>query len=114
MTPSTDPLRQANQAMEELLRRISERSGETAVLAESFCGLRETLQSVRQWREEQSDAWVSVRNEQRLRFRTNLDALHRILPDIHTRLLVEKHRLERARTHTESAAAWIKSSGNIL
>jgi len=45
-----------------------------------------------------------------LEYRSNLEKLKHFLPDLHTRLLAEKSRLETARAHVAAAAAWDRAS----
>ena len=46
--------------------------------------------------------------------RTHLQQLMKILPSLHSRLLVEKARLETTRTNLVRAAAWAESSQKTL
>jgi superfamily I DNA and/or RNA helicase len=47
-----------------------------------------------------------------LEYRSNLEKLKRFLPDVQVRLLAEKSRLETARTHVATAAAWAQAHNN--
>ncbi len=47
-------------------------------------------------------------------YRANLEKLKRFLPDLHTRLLAERARLEAAQTHVAAASAWARASGKTL
>lgn len=43
-----------------------------------------------------------------LAYRAHLEKLHRFLPGLHVRLLAEKARLEKARTHLAAAGNWAR------
>jgi len=45
-----------------------------------------------------------------LKYRSNLEKLQHFLPDLHSRLLAEKSRLETAQNHVAAAAAWARAS----
>lgn len=49
-----------------------------------------------------------------LAFRSILEELKGLLPDVHVRLLAEKSRLETARSHLESVAKWAQSRKKSL
>jgi hypothetical protein len=49
-----------------------------------------------------------------LEFRTNLQQLAVLLPAVHERLLIDRARLERARTHLNGAVAWANSNKKSL
>jgi hypothetical protein len=49
-----------------------------------------------------------------LEYRDNLEKLKHFLPELHGHLLAEKSRLEAARTHLGSAAAWAGASKKTL
>jgi superfamily I DNA and/or RNA helicase len=49
-----------------------------------------------------------------LEYRSNLEKLKHFLPDLQVRLLAEKLRLESARTHVASAAAWARANKKTL
>jgi hypothetical protein len=49
-----------------------------------------------------------------LEYRDNLERLKHFLPELHGHLLAEKSRLETARTHLGSAAAWAGASKETL
>jgi len=52
--------------------------------------------------------------EEALKYRSNLEKLKHFLPDLQVRLLAEKSRLESARTHVASAAAWARANKKTL
>lgn len=47
-------------------------------------------------------------------YRSNVEQLGKVLPSLQGRLLVEKARLETARTHVAKAAAWAQGSKKTL
>jgi hypothetical protein len=47
-------------------------------------------------------------------YRINLEKLNQFLPDLHTRLLAERSRLEQALTHAAAATAWAQASKPTL
>lgn len=49
-----------------------------------------------------------------LEYRSNLEKLKHFLPDVQVRLLAEKSRLEIARTHVATAAAWVQARKKAL
>jgi len=49
-----------------------------------------------------------------LEYRGNLEKLKHFLPDLQVRLLAEKSRLETARTHVATAAAWARAHKGAL
>jgi hypothetical protein len=49
-----------------------------------------------------------------LEYRNHLEKLKHFLPDVQVRLLAEKSRLEIARTHVATAAAWAQSRKKAL
>ena len=49
-----------------------------------------------------------------LEYRGNLEKLKHFLPDLQVRLLAEKSRLETARTHVATAAAWARANKKTL
>jgi hypothetical protein len=52
--------------------------------------------------------------QEKLEYRNNLENLKHVLPDLHTRLVAEKRRLQRAGKHVASATAWAKASKRTL
>ena len=48
--------------------------------------------------------------QQSLEYRSNLERLQHLLPELHRNLLAEKSRLENAQTNLTSAAAWARTS----
>ena len=52
--------------------------------------------------------------QETLEYRRNLEKLRDFLPQLHGNLLAEKSRLESARGHVATAAAWARSSGQTL
>ena len=52
--------------------------------------------------------------QETLEYRRNLENLRDFLPQLHGNLLAEKSRLESARAHVATAAAWARSSGQTL
>jgi hypothetical protein len=61
----------------------------------------------------QPEAAAALEKES-LKYRSNLEKLKDLLPDLHGRLLAEKSRLETAQTHVAAAAAWARASKNTL
>jgi hypothetical protein len=62
-----------------------------------------------------SDAALSIEaalEKESLEYRRNLEKLKRFLPDVQVRLMAEKSRLEAARTHASTAAAWAQAHKN--
>jgi hypothetical protein len=55
---------------------------------------------------------VAAFAEEALAYRHNLEKLKHFLPDVQTRLLAEKSRLETARTHAATAGEWAKARKN--
>jgi len=49
-----------------------------------------------------------------LAYRSNLEKLKHFLPDLHSRLLAEKSRLETERAHVAAAAAWAQARKKTL
>jgi hypothetical protein len=47
-------------------------------------------------------------------YHLNLEKLNRFLPDLHTRLLAEKSRLENALAHAAAASAWAQANKPTL
>jgi hypothetical protein len=47
---------------------------------------------------------------QSFEYRSNLEQLYQLLPDVQARLLVEKSRLESAQNHVAATAAWVGAS----
>jgi superfamily I DNA and/or RNA helicase len=60
-----------------------------------------------------SKATVALEKESQA-YRSNLEKLKRFLPDVQVRLLTEKSRLETARTHVATAAAWAQARKKAL
>jgi len=60
-----------------------------------------------------SEAGAALEKEA-LEYRNLLEKLKQYLPDLHARLLVEKARLETARTHVAAAQAWARASNKAL
>jgi len=62
---------------------------------------------------ENSEATAALEREA-VEYRGNLEKLKQFLPDLHGGLLLEKVRLEKARTHVAAAAAWARASKKTL
>jgi len=56
---------------------------------------------------------VELKHES-LEYRSHLEQLKHLLPDLHLRLLAEKARLEAANKHLAAAAAWAQSSTKTM
>jgi hypothetical protein len=52
---------------------------------------------------------VDEEKKELLEYRSNLEQLHRLLPDVYARLSAERSRLLAARTHAAAAARWANS-----
>ena len=60
-----------------------------------------------------SEAAAALEKES-LEYRGNLEKLKHFLPDLQVRLLAQKSRLETARTHVATAAAWARARKKML
>jgi len=109
MPPDTlETLRQVNDRLRSALIRLRpERKHCSTIRAQDFSALRRQLRRAAECLRRpplNSEAAAAVQ-EEALEYRRNLEKLKRFLPDVHTRLLVEKSRVENARTHLTAAAA---------
>lgn len=118
MTPpdALEILRQVNEYLRSALIRFRpERRHCSIIKPRDFSDVRGQLrQAAECWRRlPRSEAGSEIEKES-LAYRSNLENLQRLLPDVHARLLAEKSRLETARTHVTAATAWGRASRNIL
>jgi hypothetical protein len=60
-----------------------------------------------------SEAVAELKNES-FQYRSNLEQLNHLLPDVQARLLDEKSRLEVAKNHAAAAAAWAGATNKCL
>jgi hypothetical protein len=119
MTPpdTLEALRQVNENLRSALIRLRpERKPSSAITPQDFSDLRSQLQQAAECLRHlprDSEAATAFEKES-LEYRNNLEKLKRFLPDVHARLLAERSRLEKARTHVAAAAAWGRASRNTL
>jgi hypothetical protein len=118
MTPRDDleTLRQVNEYLRTALIRFRpERRHCSTIKPRDFSDVRGQLRQAAEClrRLPRSEAGSEIEKES-LEYRANLGNLHRLLPDVHARLLAEKSRLETARTHVTAATAWGRANRNSL
>ncbi len=112
-----ETLRQVNDNLRSALIRLRpERKPCSAIRPQDFSGLRSQLaQAAECLRQPPLDSKTAAAFEKEsLEYRGNLEKLKRFLPDVHARLLAEKSRLEKARSHVTAAAAWGRASRNTF
>jgi hypothetical protein len=112
-----DTLRQVNHNLHSALIRLRpERRHCLAIRPQDFSDLRiQLLRAAESLRHLplHPEAGTEIEKES-IEYRSNLESLKGFLPDIHVRLLLEKSRLEAARTHLASAAAWGRANRNTF
>ena len=103
----------ASEKVRSLFARML-RSSSTLVTIDSqvLAGLLESMARANQWlgRRELGDEDERALEKELAEYRQNLQRLRQVLPSIQGRLLTEKARLEHARAHLDSAAAWLQAS----
>lgn len=118
MPPDTlEALRQVNDNLRSALIRLRpERKPCSAIRPQDFSDLRSQIRHAAEcFRQPPLDSEaVTAFEKESLEYRNNLEKLKRFLPDVHARLLAEKSRLEKARSHVTAAAAWGRASRNTF
>lgn len=119
MMPSDalDPLRQVNDNLRSALLRLRpERRHCSTLQPQDFSDiLSQLLRAAECLRCPPTDSEAATaREKESLEYRNNLEELTRLLPDLHLRLLAERSRLEDARTHLATAAAWAHARQKTL
>jgi hypothetical protein len=110
-------LRQVNNCLRSALVRLRpERQHCSTIKPQDFsdlCG--EILRAADCMRRISLDpqAATQLKNES-FEYRSNLEQLNKLLPDVQARLLVEKSRLECAQSHVAAAAAWVGITNKCL
>jgi hypothetical protein len=115
-SPAFQSLRAANHSLRARLARLPvEHRGPGDIAHTEIADLRAELlratDCLRNVSTAASDAEVATEISE---CRRNVQQLGRILPSIQGRLLIEKARLETARTHMAKAAAWAQGSKKTL
>jgi hypothetical protein len=112
-TPDGDlaSLRAVNKNLQSALVRFRpERQHCSAIKPHELSDLRSAiLQAADCVRGISSQAVPELKNES-LEYRSNLEQLKQLLPDLQVRLLAEKSRLEIAKSHIAAVAAWTGAS----
>ena len=112
-TPDDDlaTMRAVNKNLKSALVRLRpERQNCSAIKAPELSDLRSTiLQGAECRRRIFLQATPELKNES-LEYRSNLEQLKQLLPDFQVRLLAEKSRLEKAKSHAAAAAGWAGAS----
>jgi len=112
-----ETLRQVNENLRSALIRLRpERKHCSAIRPQDFTDiLSQLLRAAECLRRlpAHSDATVALEKES-LEYRSNLEQLKHFLPNLQVRLLAEKSRLETAKTHVATAAAWARASKKTL
>jgi hypothetical protein len=112
-----ETLRQVNENLRSALLRLRPESKHCAAIRpQDFSDLlSQLLRAAECLRGPSTDSRVAAAlQKESLEYRGNLEKLNRFLPDLHTRLLAEKARLETARTHVAAAAAWAQANKKTL
>jgi len=106
-----ETLRQVNEILRSTLVRFRpERQHCSNIRPQDFSGLLgELLRAAECLRRASSSESSAALDKESLEYRTNLERLKHFLPDLHTRLLAEKTRLETARAHLNAAQAWTRA-----
>ncbi len=116
-TYTLETLWQVNDKLRSALVRLRpERKHCSTITPQDFSDLRNQIQRAKKCLQrlpEHSEVTLAFEKEL-LEYRGNLEKLKHFLPDVHTRLLAEKSRLEAARTHVVSAACWAGASKSGL
>jgi hypothetical protein len=116
---SLETLRQVNENLRSALLRLRpERKHCSSIRPQDFSDiLSQLLRAAECLRRPEppthSKATVALEKES-LEYRSNLEKLKHFLPDVQVRLLAEKSRLETARTHVATAAAWAQARKKAL
>jgi hypothetical protein len=124
MTPIPMPpdaletLRQVNENLRSVLLRLRpERKHCSSIRPQDFSDILSQLlraaECLRRPKPTHSKATVALEKES-LEYGSNLEKLKHFLPDVQVRLLAEKSRLETARTHVATAAAWAQARKKAL
>jgi hypothetical protein len=110
-------LQQTNTSLRSALVRFrSEQEQCSNITAEDFSSLLSEIVHAADCLQHQSappEAAEAVKRAT-LEYRTNLETLKELLPQLQGNLLAEKSRLETAQAHVASAAAWARGSTTTL
>jgi hypothetical protein len=112
-TPDDDlaTLRAVNKNLKSALVRFRpERQHCSTIKPHELSDLRSAILQAADWvRGISPQATPELKNES-LEYRSNLEQLKQLLPDLQVRLLAEKSRLEAAKFHAAAATAWAGAS----
>jgi hypothetical protein len=116
-TNAPETLRQVNEYLRSILMRLRpERKHCSTVrphdLSDILSQLLRAAECLRQPPAHPETA--AALEKESLEYRGNLEKLKHFLPDLQVRLLAEKSRLETARTHVATAAAWARANKKTL
>jgi hypothetical protein len=110
-------LQQANNSLRSALVRFrSEQEQCSNITAEDFSSLLSEIVHAADCLQHQPAPPEAAEAVERatLEYRTNLEKLRALLPQLQGNLLAEKSRLETAQAHIAAAAAWARSSTTTL
>ncbi|MFZ0686453.1 MAG: hypothetical protein WAM89_12990 [Terriglobales bacterium] len=112
MPDALETLRQVNDRLRSALNRLRpEQKPCSAIKPQDFSGIlsevRQATECMRHLPQSSETATEEAAIErEKLEYRINLESLKHFLPGLHVRLLAEKSRLEKERTHLAAAIAW--------
>ena len=112
-TPDDDlaTMRAVNKNLKSALVRLRpERQNCSAIKAPELSDLRSTIRQAAECVRGISPQSVPELKNESLEYRSNLEQLKQLLPDFQVRLLAEKSRLEKAKSHAAAAAGWAGAS----
>ena len=117
MPPDTlETLRQVNENLRSALLRLRpERKHCSSIRPQDFSDiLSQLLRAAECLRLLPHSESAAALEKESFEYRSNLEKLKHFLPDLQVRLLAEKSRLETARNHVASAAAWARANKKTL
>ncbi|MBI3478507.1 MAG: hypothetical protein HY010_22495 [Acidobacteria bacterium] len=97
-----------------LIRFCSEQEHCSAITAEDFSNLLSEIVHAADCLRHQTVPGEEAVQQAAQEYRTNLEKLRDLLPELQSNLLAEKSRLEAAQAHISSASAWARSSTSTL
>jgi len=112
-TPDDDlaTMRAVNKNLKSALVRLRpERQHCSAIKARELSDLRSAILQAAECRRRISPQTTPELKNELLEYRSNLEQLKQLLPDFQVRLLAEKSRLEKAKSHVAAAAGWAGAS----